>query len=487
MGKEIISKIDTKKFAIIILVLASFYIIVFQKTNIGFQAGHNGFLSSHGITIAKNLSSKHNFLMFHKMSLDKEGNSIYSAYNSFPITTFAIIKLSMLPFPDNLSNQIFIARKIILLFFCSGMFIAFFIFFEFTKKALLSLSVVLFSYSSFYLTFYNDMIFNDVMTLFACLLIVYGFIIYSKYGKFKQLIVKVLIGISFGWQVYALLFPYIAIDFFIKIKNERSIKAVFKSNLFKLAIIAFIYGTVLLGINLVNEQKMTGNSFKELSTFKSAKIRLGADDELNREFQSKLSWGNFIFQQTDRIFHTIVPHGIFSITNNNKSVKNIKRVFVLLSLLFCSIFIYYSKERQLLITLFSFGFIWSFPMRHFTFFHNFQSIYYIGISMIFYLALIKSISKLKHSYYYIFYVLLFSLITFYYSNNILNRSKIRYSQSNNWITNDFQNIYDKIGKGNTIFIDGEYSTIAGGRHAVAFYLSGNYIQDKIESSEYIIS
>ncbi|MEA3496280.1 MAG: hypothetical protein U9R42_09620, partial [Bacteroidota bacterium] len=42
-------------------------------------------------------------------------------------------------------------------------------------------------------------------------------------------------------------------------------------------------------------------------------------------------------------------------------------------------------------------------------------------------------------------------------------------------------------KGNTIFIDGEYSTIAGGRHAVAFYLSGNYIQDKIESSEYIIS
>jgi hypothetical protein len=57
----------------------------------------------------------------------------------------------------------------------------------------------------------------------------------------------------------------------------------------------------------------------------------------------------------------------------------------------------------------------------------------------------------------------------------------------NVLTADFQRIADRVGKGKTIFVDGDYLTIGGATHAVGFYLAGNYFSPTPKNADFILS
>ena len=73
-----------------------------------------------------------------------------------------------------------------------------------------ALAAVLLSCSSWYALYYNDMIFNDVPTLFGVLLAFHGMAVFVQEGRFRQLVVKSCAALLLGWQVYALLLAFIA-------------------------------------------------------------------------------------------------------------------------------------------------------------------------------------------------------------------------------------------------------------------------------------
>jgi hypothetical protein len=55
------------------------------------------------------------------------------------------------------------------------------------------------------------------------------------------------------------------------------------------------------------------------------------------------------------------------------------------------------------------------------------------------------------------------------------------------LTADFQRIADRVGKGKTIFVDGNYFTIGGATHAVGFYLAGNYFSTTPKNADFVLS
>ncbi len=50
-----------------------------------YRSGHHNFLSSHGMTLAANLSPAHNFLMFEHQTMRPDGTLSYAPYNRFPL------------------------------------------------------------------------------------------------------------------------------------------------------------------------------------------------------------------------------------------------------------------------------------------------------------------------------------------------------------------------------------------------------------------
>ena len=63
-----------------------------------YRPGHHSGVSANHLTVAENLSPKHNFLLFFSQTLDEGGALSYHPYSRFPLGGYALIKLAMLPF-----------------------------------------------------------------------------------------------------------------------------------------------------------------------------------------------------------------------------------------------------------------------------------------------------------------------------------------------------------------------------------------------------
>ena len=487
--KENIDFIHHHWFSWTILLFIGLIVIFFENNNISFQQGHHGFLSSHGITLAKNISFENNLLMFHNISIDAQGNQIFNAYNRFPITSFLILKSAMSLFGNNLELQIMAARYIMVLFYLGSMFLAYLSLRILLKEKILSIVIVLMSFSSFYIQYYNDMIFNDIPTLFGFLLAFHGLVIYNNdNSKFIQLLVKSLIGISLGWQVYSILLVYIIYSFFIHIRSKDKNKNIFITKYFKLGFITLVLGIVILSLQLLNESKMTNQPLNKIDTVSSMKKRMGTDSHFDKKHAHILTFDRILQVQSDRIRVMSTPVYVTS------HYKNTNIYFMIIMTLFIiSMFTQYKKyknEYNILIIFALSGFIWGLGMNHFTMFHDFQSIYYIGIPIIIYGSIFSFIyNHFKNKKIVMIILLLLSLLTFVNATYTFNKIKDQKSNRTNFITHDMQIIKDKVGEKSKICVDGNVHKVCGGQHACAFYLSGNYLQKSFKQAgcDFVIS
>jgi len=468
---------ENYKMTVVIFFLISLCIFMFQNDQSGFDKEHHGFLSSHGASIAKNLSASHNFLMFEGAFIDRYGKISYQTYNRFPVTAFLILKIFMSIFSPNLSMEISVARQVMNLFFVGAMMFTFLSVYELSRSHLAAISITLFSFSSFYLNYYNDMIFNDTPTLFGFILSFHGIIIYHLYGRKPQMFLKAIVGLSLGWHVLSMLLAYILCSFVVDFLNNRSIIRLIRSDQFKLGLISLIFAIFLLGFNFVNEAIVTGKPLAEIGSFQSAKSRIGQNDTFQLRYNEYLEWGAFSKEQLHRIGAMSIPY-VFKNSGNFKLVGGI----VLLVVLFgCCLL----KNRILFFTFLFSGFLWAFPMRGYTFSHDYQSIYYIGIPVIFFYIIVNSLKKKVVLI--LPFIMILSVVTFLQTNILFNQSKAAGSQKVSIITHDFQNIINYSKRGNVFYIDGKINEIAFGYHAVKYYLSGNFFTGKAQEAEYIIS
>jgi hypothetical protein len=469
---------------LVVLLVAAAALVVFQNDQYSFRDGHHGFLSSHGMALAANLSPKQGFLMYNRMSRGEDGSILYEFYNRFPFGAFALIRLSTLPFHNDLSMQISIARMLMNFFFIAAAYLAYLSAFRLSRSRWVAAAATVSAFSSSCCLTYNDMIFNDVPTLFGLLLIFHGMVVFVQEGRSMQLFCKSCAALLLGWQAYALLLPFTVFGCIKELIASRSLRSVVRSHFFVLGITTLLFGSAILACGLAAEHAAVGAQPHTFSAFSSLLWRFGLNSpESYDTYAGYLNWSPFLENQLYRIGKMSVPHSIDHYgTRLGISFGAPWGAFVLITTLAGAAI---SGQRILVASLVVSGLCWALPMRHFVAFHDFQSMIYIGIPLVFFSMLAQLAEKASKGF--IIGAAGVALLLFSFSSITLNISKAGFADEGNTVTIDFQSIRDRVGTGRRIFVNGCYSSIGGAWHAVGFYLAGNYFQPNAENADFVLS
>ncbi len=359
---------------------------------------HSGVSANH-LSVAANLSPEHNFLLFYHQTLDEEGAPDYVPYSRFPIGGYALIKLVTLPFGNDFSAQLYAVRMMFLLFFAGSAALAYLSLRRLTDNRWIALAAALLAFSSYYLLYYNDMTATENgLSLFGVLLTFHGMVLFVQEGRFRQLLVKACIALLLGWHVYALLLPFIVLGIVIELNRARlsvppslagQIKSCAAALLFSryltLGVVTLLFGMAVLAFNLGTEYRAFDGEvpLTELPTVKSITYRVGADEGFSERYAETLEWGNFLPNQFYRITGATLPFIINPFDHDIWGYDDYRGVIVgALASGLAVIGLLFARRRMLLATLLIAGFCWALLMRNNTAFHDFESVFYIGVPLV---------------------------------------------------------------------------------------------------------
>ncbi|MEQ1832719.1 MAG: hypothetical protein ABL977_06650 [Candidatus Eisenbacteria bacterium] len=458
-------------------------LFTFPSHQRGFANGHHGYLSSHGMALAANLSASTHFLMFNRMHLEPGGGVTFEAYNRFPVAAFAIIKLFIMPFGGDLGMQVEVARGVMLAFFAAAAVLAWMSIRRLVASPWVATAATLCAMSSYFCLYYSDMVFNDIPTLFGMSLVFHGMVVFVQEGRFRQLLVKSVAGLLLGWQVYALLLPFVLLGGVEVMATSRSVWVALKSRYVALGGVALLCGLALLAGNLFNEQSALGVPFTKLPTLQKMLWRFGlAPPAAYNEFGTFLNWRDFGTMQLLRVGVMSLPRWLAPAQMQDSLLMLVGVGAILVSLLAAAA----SRHRVLLFSLALSGAAWALPMRHFVAFHDFQSVYYLGIPMIAFTAIACRAERWSR----VLGIVLagVALTGFVASTLQMNAAKSRAAANgSNALTADFERIDDIVGPGHTVFMAADSTVVGGGGHVADFYLAGRYLQSGEASAEFVIS
>ena len=391
--------------ALLLLALSSAFIFGAERRNYFYRGLPHYELSAKNMAIAENLSFTHHFLMFQTQTIDAEGRLAYVPYNRFPIGSYALTKLAILPFGDDLSTKIYAARTLMLLFFAAAALMAYLSLRRITSSRWIALTAALLAFSSPHFLYYNDAIAGEVIVdLFGALLVFHGMAVFEQEGRFRQLLLKTCIALLFGWHVYALLLPFIALGLMRELIRARSDVSAFpnaarsirtvalpliRSRYLTLGVFALLFGVSALTINFTNEYFAMNHEIPptELPSFRSMIDRTGFT---TKEPPSYLSWPEFPMRQFYRIGAMFLPYAftppsVSFIDKIHRGAQLLPLAILGMAALGASLvgLLFIKRHKILLASLTLSGFCWALPMRHSAAvpIHNFEAIFYIGVTL----------------------------------------------------------------------------------------------------------
>ena len=387
-----------------------------------YRPSHHNTLSLLHFKIALNLSVEHRFVMFSDWKLDADDAPVYALYNRFPIGGYASMKLAALPFGGSPSAQLTAARILMLSFFVAAALLAYLSLCRLVSNRWIALTATLLAFSSYYLLYYNDMVSIEVaVDFFGVMLTFHGMVVFVQERRFRQLLVKTCIALLLGWHVYALLLTFIILGLGGELLRARSGGSAFplrlqlmqmagsliRSRYLLLGIIALLFGLAILAFNFTNEYfALDGERpLTELPSFQSMLNRTSVAQGAGR---ASWPWAPFLEVQFLRIVLMFIPYslvgsggGIENLPWQTEFQNTIVRTpntypplvtawlsevqGVVLAVILsgaCLVGLMFVRQRMLFATLASFGFFWALPMRMFTLYHDFESVYYIGIPLV---------------------------------------------------------------------------------------------------------
>ena len=469
---------------IMLLVFAG--IFVFQNENNGFEHGHRGYLSAHGMALAQHVTYKMHFFTYSCKSLDDKNRVIYDAYNRFPFIPFYLIRQVIYPYRGDFIGQIHAARRLMNLFFCLSITISFFILRRLTGNPFLSLAAVLIAFSAEPIQRYQDMIFNDPMALAGFLMAVYIAVRWEERPGPRRRFLFLLAPVScfMGWQSLGVYFVWFLSDIM------EDLLRIFKRRTFnlrllfgKFSVTAFFsagcWCAGLLGFQLWNETIYTHKSFFALESINSLAYRLGLAGRT-------LSWIDYLYR-----FAGVELEYLFRMTVPAKSILPI----IIVLLLWNSIrqmrtrpstdMPGFSTEKpstdklgappgltwKIISVLALSGYAWHLPMNNFVIVHDFQAIFLVGVTLAFYLAIFLCLpSRL--------YKPLCVALAFYFilQTASMNHEKDLQSLKINSVSREFNRIVNRLPPQSKVAVE-----LSGqerrkyGDYAEKYYLSGHFL------------
>ena len=391
--------------ALLLLALSTVFLFGGDRGHFYQETSHN-LISSERLAIANNLSHEHHFLMFIGQTLDASGEPTYKPYNRFPIGGYALIKLAILPFGDNLTAKIYAARMLMLVFFATAACLAYLSLRRLASNRWIALTATLLAFSSPYFLYYNDAVIPDIsIDLFAVLLVFHSMSVFEQEGRFLQLPIKTCVALLLGWHVYALLMPFIIFGLtreFLKARSDVPASAhtahqlkhvalsLASSRYLTLGVVALLFGISSLAFYFTNEYMALNreSSLAETPSFQSMINRIGVGSyfkasQIRAEY---LSWPAFAERQFYRIGMMTLPYA-FSPSFVEQRFDALPRIFVILGIAVSAVSLIglrsVGSHKILLASLALSGFCWALPMRHNVAYpwHSHEVIFYIGVTL----------------------------------------------------------------------------------------------------------
>lgn len=353
-----------------------------------YRDGNHDWITSQGLAQAVNLSLADGLLLFVDRTHDADDDLTYSTYARWPIGSYALVKLAVLPFEGNLSAAIHASRIANLLFFAAAAIAAYLAFARLVGRWV-ALTATLLAFSSQFALYYSDAFVPDaVPALFGLLLTFHGMVVYVQEGRFAQLLAKSCMALLMCWHAYALLLPFVVFGLMQELVrgggaasswaavSRRSIAILRSSRHLRLGLATLGFGIVLLCFNLANEYMALNGKVPvlELPTLQSLGNRLGNDEFFNISWAETLAWPNYINQQLHRVAVMTLPF--------YASVDGSFQAFGLLLLAYGCVGLAVLRHPAMLASLLFSGVVWAFALRLHVAIHEHQGLFHIGIPLV---------------------------------------------------------------------------------------------------------
>ena len=372
------------------------------------DVGIHTLFTAETLGIAENLSPEHDFRLARRVWIDDGGGGFrYALYSRFPVGGYALVKLAIMPFGNDLAAKLAAARALSLLMVCGAALFAYLAVARIAGSRWVALAAALLAFSGLYVLYYADSVFKEnVIEMFGLALAFHGMVVFVQEGRFRQLLVKVCLALLVGWRVYAMLMPFIALGLggealahlrAALASDERAklartaIISLARSRYVALAAVSIAFGSALLAFNFANEYAAYRDelTLPELPSVRSMINRFGLGDVEDPE-DPNLAWGGFLERQLYRAGAAAIPYGAARTVGYEVAtpepvdlplVPTVLGAAATVAALALTAFA--RRYRILWATAALFGFCWAIPMRHHTFtpFHNHETVIYLWLAL----------------------------------------------------------------------------------------------------------
>ena len=353
------------------------------------------------LAVASNLASERSPARFYRLTLDESGAVAPEMHNRFPPGAHLLIGLAAAAFGGDLAADLRAARLLMLLFFAGAAGCAYLSLRRLTGHRWIALTATLLSCSSYYCWRYADLVATDGSPdLFGFLLTFHGVVVFIQEGRFRQLLVKTGIALLLGWHALAVVAPFALLSL---IPGRRigarpgspgaaadppTSRAFLRRRSLLLLAAALAFGSVLLTAQFAAEYHgLDGRTpVTELPSWQSLLYRTGLDEAFDEQHAGVLAWGPFLRQQFHRLGRMVVPYAapgfVGALDDGPREPFAAEGVLIgaaatVLALVGAA----FVPARMPFALLVLSGFGWALPMRGQTAFHDFETLYYLGVPL----------------------------------------------------------------------------------------------------------
>ena len=192
--------------ALLLLALSTVFIFANDRGAF-YRPGHHDVVTADFLSSTAVISPEQRFQSFFCRFRSVSGFTC-APYNRFPLGGYLLVKLFVLPFPDDLSAQIYSARILMLLAYAGAALLAYLSLCRLTGHRWIALIATLSVFASPYWLYYNDMVFFFGPSLFGVMLTFHAMVIFIQEGRFRQLLLKSCLALFLGWHSLALLLTF---------------------------------------------------------------------------------------------------------------------------------------------------------------------------------------------------------------------------------------------------------------------------------------
>jgi hypothetical protein len=462
------------------------FVLAVQNHNVGFEPGHHGWVTSHTLAIISHATSDHGFVGYSVQLKDAQGKIEYDYFDRNPVFFSALMNLLLESSERSLSQRVYLARQVMNAIFLATILVVFLLLRELLRDTINAISATLMTFSGYYYMYYKDMVHFEQPALLGLILLLYAILRYKRAQDRKFLYLSAAFAVSFGMGYLSLvvLGLWSGIEFLTIFGANRfnpvaAARLLFKAEAFKVMVLGLGLSACYLSYNVLREAHLRGVSVGETSIVESATRRLGLKPRVRTTGRVPTDWNVYAPMTAKRLVKSAVPYAaawglkqrVDKSTFENAAIPAITAIGLMAVLIILHCRQGSSTDRSFYVLLVFSGFAWLIPMRYHAAPHDYTAMYFAGLLMVFFSALItRLLMSLRIA------ALVIAVAVFVTSNFVVNADQLQVAASDNAYTYDFERILDRLRSRDQVYVDGGHENLLYGRpYALGFYLSDQYI------------